>query len=358
MRVWTKLLGATASIALFALDGCASQNDLASIRQPTLPPLAVLKADRSREFYHNIVLQEVSGAPEFRWFDGGSILTTRPTRVQTIRMLTQKLDNADMLAPSALDAAYLLRVKFNNLRGPDVIMGSDKLSSASVTFQLSDRYHPEHVILEKTIEASYRARWIGITPEAARAFIAGPIGVTKDSAIAPVGGFLGGAILGYYLNDDFVLQIGEAPLAALLGGGQAHLIGGDTAAPYGFWSSLATSLALGTARGHYSDVEAAFAGGLINGAGASAGPLIDIRPEEGGEIGAFNGTQRRFAATRGLVYVAFEKFMSDLTPSGAVVAKKAVSCAHLNPLGYRVAYVAETPTEYALDCPGAYYNEH
>ena len=358
MRGWSKLLSTTATVALLNLAGCASEHDLALVRQPPLPPSAVLKADQGREFYHNVFLQEVSGTPEFRWFDGDSILTTRPTRVQAIKMITEKLSNADMLSSSALDADYLLRVKFNNLRGPDMIPGSDKLSSASVTFQISERLRPDHIVLEKTIEASYRARWIGVTPEAARAFIAGPIGVTKDNPIAPVGGVIGGAVLGYYLNDEYVLKIGEAPLAALLGAGQARLTGGDLAAPYGFWSSLATTLALSTARGRYSDAEAALAGGLILGVGASAGPLVDVRAEEGGEIGAFNGTQRRLAASRGLIYVSFEKFMADLIPSGAVVAKRAVSCAHLNPFGYRIAYVAQTTSEYALDCPGAAYNEH
>lgn len=357
MRAWKSLPISIAAAAFVALGGCATESDLAQMCQPALPPLAVLKADHGREYFRSIFLQEVSGAPEFRWFDGGAILTTRPTRVQAIRMLTEKLDNADMLAPSALDANYLLRVHFNDLRGPDVVPGSDKFASASVTFQLEDRLHPGRIILSKTINANYRVRWVGITPEAARAFIAGPIGVTKDSAFAPIGGVVGGAILGYYLNDDVVLQVAETPLAGLFGARQAQLTGGDVAAPYGFWSSFATSLALSSARGHYSDVEAAFAGGLISGVGASTGPLVDSRLESGGEMGAFNGTERRFAATRGLIYVAFEKFMSDLVPNGAVVAKQAVSCARLNPYGYRVAYIRETQTEYALDCPGSRYNE-
>lgn len=346
------------SAVLLATGGCASDHDLALMRQPELPPLLVLKAASGGEFDHNVFLQEVSGAPEFRWFDGGAILTTRPTRVQAIRMLKEKLDNADMLAPSALDADYLLRVRFNDLRGPDVIPGSEKLASASVTFTLCDRRHPGRVRLEKTVEASYRVRWVGVTPEAVRAFIAGPIGVTKDNAPAPVGGLIGGAVLGYYLNDALVLKVAETPLAGLLGADQAALTGGAAATPYGFWSSFATGLALSTARGHYSDVEAALAGGLISGVGAATGPLVNPHIETAGEVTAFNGTERRFAASRGLVAVAFEDFMSGLAPSGAVLAKRAVSCAALNPHGTRISYVAETPTEYALDCPGARYNDH
>ena len=347
---------AGALAALLLTGGCASESDMATLRQPPLPPLAVLKADKGREFYRNIFVQEVSGAPEFRWFDGGAILTTRPTRVQTLRMLRKKLYNADMLDPSALDADYLLHVTFNDLRGPDMVPGSDKLSSASITFQLTDRHRPGQVVYEKTVEASYRVRWSGITPEAARAFIAGPIGVTKDNAVAPVGGVIGGAILGYYLNDAVVLQVAETPLGALLGAKEASLTGGEEAAPYGFWSSLATGLALSTARGHYSDVEAALAGGLISGVGA-ASPFAGRRLETGGEVSAFNGTERRLAATQGLLYVAFENFMSDLVPSGSVTMKRAVSCDYLNPNGHRAAYVTETRTEFALDCPGSKYNE-
>lgn len=327
------------------------------MRQPALPPLAVMKADRGRELYRNIVVQEVTGAPEFRWFDGGAILTTRPTRVQIIRMLKQKLDNADMLASDALDAQYLLKVHFNDLHGPNVVPGDDKLAAASVTFDLIDRFHPDQIVSSKTVEASYRVRWIGVTPDAVRAFIAGPIGVTRDSAIAPVGGLLGGALLGYYLNDELVLQVAQTPFAALYGAREAQLTGGDAAAPYGFWSSFATALAVSTARGHYSDAEAAFAGGAILSVGAATGPLVDVRQVSDGEVSGFSGSQRRLAATQGLVYVAFEKFMTQLASNGSVVAKRAVSCAQLNPGGYRIAYVSETPTEYALNCPGARYNE-
>lgn len=346
-----------AAVAVATLSGCASEGDLAVMRQPALPPLAVLKAERGREFYHNVVLQEITGAPEFRWFDGGAILTTRPTRVQIIRMLKQKLDNADMLAPTTLDARYLLKAHFNDLRGPDVVPGSEKLATASVTFDLIDRWHPDQIVLSKTVEASYRVRWIGVTPDAVRAFIAGPIGVTRDSAIAPVGGLIGGALLGYYLNDELVLQLAETPLAALYGADEARLTGGDAAAPYGFWSSFATALAVSTARGHYSDAEAAFAGGAILGVGAATGPLVDARLAADGEVSGYDGAKRRLAATQGLVYVAFEKFLNQLVPSGSVIAKRAVSCAHLNPDGYQSAFLGETETEYALDCPGAHFNE-
>ena len=356
MRTLKTLLMAGLSAALLATGGCASTSDMAVLRQHALPPLYVMKASKSREFYHNVWLQEVSGAPEFRWFDGGAVLTTRPTRVQTLRMLKIKLDNADMLASSVLDADYLLRVTFNDLRGPDVVPGSDKLASACITFELSDRHHPGRIVYTKTVETSYRVRWVGITPEAARAFIAGPIGVTKDRAIAPVGGLIGGAVLGYYLNDAVVLQVAETPLGALLGAKQASLESGEAAAPYGFWSSFAASLALSTARGHYSDVEAAFAGGLISGVGA-ASPFVAGRSEAGGEMSAYGGGERRAEATRGLLYVAFENFMSDLVPRGAVTVKRAVSCDFLNPHGHRFSYLSETTTEFALDCPGSKFNE-
>ena len=358
MRSARTLVMAAVSAAVMLVGGCASDSDMAVLRQPPLPPLNVLKADDGREFFHNVFLQSVSGTPEFRWFDGDAILTTRPTRVQAIRMLNDKLARADMRAPDVLDADYLLDVSFNELRGPDVVPFSDKLASASITFRLTDRRRPGQVVLEKTVDASYRVRWSGFTPEGVRGFIAGPIGVTKDSAFAPLGGVAGGVILGYYLNDALVLQIAQVPLAGEFGKVQGEIIGGDAGAVSGGLSSAAVSLALSTARGHYSAVEAAFAGGLILGAGggASAGLHAEVG-EPGGEVAAMSGTERRFAATRGLIYVAFEDFMSGLIPSGAVAVKRAVSCDHLNPQGRRISYTTETQTEFALDCPGSRYNE-
>jgi len=322
-----------------------------------MPPAKVAKANPWREFFQNVAIEEVVGTPEFRWFDGGAVLTTRPTRKQVLKDLRAHLDRADFLAPSRIDAEYMLYVNFDELRGPNVWFGTDKLSSAHITFRLV-RWRTNQLVKEKTIEASYRAKWAGVTPEIARAAIAGPIGVADDSPFRPVGGVLGGLVVGYYVNENLVVRIYDTRLAGVLGAYQAAEIGGPGRASDGYWAAVASALAVGTARGRFTDFEAMLAGGLISGAGAAMGPVEVSRPiSVGSEIGAFDGTARRYAATHGLLDLAFDEFMSDLAHDGSVVYKTAVSCQSLNPYGTSIAVTRETDAAYAIDCPGSKYNE-
>ncbi len=349
----------SASMAVVGLlgAGCASEGDIRALREPPMPPVAVARAAPEGRFFHNVTIQEVQGTPEFRWFDGGAVLTTRPTRVQVLKNLTRKLDRAELLGASRIDSQYMLYVQFENLLGPDVWLGSDKFASARITFRLVD-WRAQRLVKTQTVEASYRVRWAGITPEMARSAIAGPIGVTKDSAFAPIGGLIGGAIVGYYVNETLVVKIAEAPLAALDSSKQSAEIGGPDREPAGFWAALAPALAVGSARGHFSDFEAMLAGGLISAAGASQGPVTAVRPTAvNEEIGALDGTIRRNAATAGLLDIAFDEFMQGLSKDGDVKFKRAVSCSALNPAGYRFSYTSETQDAYALDCPGSKYND-
>ncbi len=340
------------------LTACASRDEMAALRQPSMPPLAVAKASPARPFYRNVVVQAVEGAPEFRWFDGGAVVTTRPTRVQVVESLNDHLRNAEMLAPTRLDAEYMLYTQFEGLRGPNVWLATDKLTSARVTFRLV-RWRTGQVVREKTIEASYAARWTGFTPEVARAAIAGPLGASKDRVLAPLGGAIGGAVLGYYLNEEPIWTIATTPAGGLIGAGQAREIGGPDRASPGFEAGFLTALGVATAAGRFTDLEAALAGGAISAAGAAAGPgpvSRDIAAD--GEItSAFNGRARRLAATRGLMDLAFDRFMSDLSRDGSVVYKTAVSCRALNGDSGRGPYLAETATSYGADCPGAAYND-
>ena len=134
LRSLSKVVAALSLLTIAA--GCASQETVQALREPSLPPVAVLKAEQGGKLYRNISIQEIEGAPEFRWFDGGAVLTTRPTRSQVQDRLTVLLDRADLTAPSRLDSTYMLYVKFDDLHGPDMWVGSDKLATARIHFRL------------------------------------------------------------------------------------------------------------------------------------------------------------------------------------------------------------------------------
>ncbi|TXI86859.1 MAG: hypothetical protein E6Q40_05885 [Cupriavidus sp.] len=325
------------------LTACASRDEVAALRQPALPPLAVAKAAPARPYYRNVAVQAVEGAPEFRWFDGGGVITTRPTRAEVTAGLNQHLLGAEMLAPTRLDAEYMLYTTFEELRGPNVWWGTDKLATARVTFRLV-RWRTGELAREKTIEAGYNVHWTGATPEIAR---------------AAIGGALVGIGLGYYVNQNHIVDIYDAPIAGAIGGIEAASIGGPRQWGPGFTSAFTAAVATGTAAGRFQDLEAMLAGGAIGAAGAAAGPVpVQRQVASNGEItSAFNGTQRRAAATRGLMALAFDMFMNDLSRDGSVVYKTAVSCRALNGDAGRGPYLAETANAYAVDCPGARYND-
>lgn len=346
------------ALGAILLSGCATRDEVRALRSPAMPPLAVAKASPGRAFYRNVSIQEVQGAPEFRWFDGGAVLTTRPTRKQVTRRLNDMLGKADMLAPSRLDSEYMLYVKFDELRGPNVWLGSDKLASARMSFRLV-RWRTGEVVAVRDVETSYRVHWIGVTPEMARAAIAGPLGLADDSPFAPPGGALLGLALGFYVNETQVADIYDAPIAGEVGGLQAGAIGGDSRVGNGYGAAFLTALAVGGASGSFTNFEAMLAGGAISAAGAAAGPIPVLRDVGAGDTatGVLNGTTRRFAANDGLLKLAFDDFMTGLSRDGSVTYKTAVSCRSLNPERRRGAHLAGTSGAYGVDCPGANYNE-
>lgn len=325
------------------LAACATREEVAALRQPPLPPLAVAKASPARPFYRNVAVQGVEGAPEFRWFDGGGIVTTRPTRAEVTDGLNRHLLRAEMLAPSRIDAEYMLYTTFDELRGPNVWWGTDKLATARVTFRLV-RWRTGEVVREKAVEAGYTVHWTGATPEIAR---------------AAVGGALVGVGLGYYVNQNHIVDISDAPIAGVIGGFEAASLGGPRRWGPGFASAFSAAVATGAAAGRFTDLEAMLAGGAISAAGAAAGPVpVQRQVSATSEITTvFDGTLRRAGATRGLMDLAFDLFMSDLSRDGSVVYKSAVSCRALNGDAGRGPYLAETANAYAVDCPGARYND-
>lgn len=300
------------------MGGCATREEAHLLRQPQIPPTYVVQANPLGAYWKSVVVQEVRGAPEFRWFDGGAVMTTRPTRVQTVRMLEDRLAATKLLAPNRIDAEYHLYVDFHELRGPDIWVGSDKLTSAKLTLRLV-RWRTGEVIKEQVIETSYRANWAGLTPEQVRSLLAGPAGRAKDKALEPLGGVLGG-IVGYYINDALIQNF--------------HF-------------------------GELSDLEGALAVGALDG----FGELINSPEDEArrispsGQLSGFDGTKRRMAATNGLLDLIFDRFVVELGKNGSIVRKRAVSCASLNPHGGRYAVLTETEDTYGVDCPGSAYFE-
>jgi len=399
LRSLSKVVAALSLLTIAA--GCASQETVQALREPSLPPVAVLKAEQGGKLYRNISIQEIEGAPEFRWFDGGAVLTTRPTRRQVQDRLTVLLDRADLTAPSRLDSTYMLYVKFDDLHGPDMWVGSDKLATARIHFRLVE-WRTGKLVKEKTVEASYRVKWAGVTPEMARSAIAGPIGVADDSPFKPIGGAVGGVVLGFYINENLAIRLpkitfpelygayegysyagldripqfndailtaglasllksprpGDIAITAAYGAAQATDLGGPDKAVPGSQTALAAVLAVATKGGQFSRVQDVLAGGLASGASAAAGSDASQREVAADvSISGLNGSVRRLAATRGLLDLAFDEFMVELTKDGEASYKTAVSCRSLNPQGARVAIVVETDTKYGIDCPGSSYNE-
>ena len=102
------------------------------------------------------------------------------------------------------------------------------------------------------------------------------------------------------------------------------------------------------------------------GAGSSDALVTDAQPmlqaaeplSVSSEIGSLNGTERRWAAVQGMLSLAFDEFVDQLSKDGVVTYKRAVACTDLNPsyFSYHSTVVQlETAQAYAVDCPGAYY---
>jgi hypothetical protein len=284
------LASLTAMVGLFT-SGCATDEGLRLSRQATLPPAYVVKANRDHDLYRNVVIEEVAGAPEFRWFDGGALLTTRPTRAQVIWALDEDLARTDLAAPTRVGSEYMLYVKFEDLHGPDVWMFSDKEASARIKFRLV-RWRTGQVVKQADIAVAYQAKFNGIQPEVIRERIAGPIGVANTTPFEPV------TIFTYTTESSRDLFVD--PLALSRRG-----------------KSLTNA----------------------------------------SELGPFSGTDRRYAATRGMLSLAFDEFMDELSKDGSVTYKRAVACTDLNASysSHSAAFMLETPDAYAVDCPGSYY---
>lgn len=278
------------------LSGCVSDEGARLSRQQPLPPAVVLKADRYGGLYRNVTIEEIAGAPEFRWFDGGAVLTTRPTRVQVLATLDDYLARTDMLAPSKIEGEYMLYVQFRDLHGPDMMWMSNKDASASIYFRLV-RWRTGELVKQAEVNVAYDARYNGVRPEVVRRTIAlvllRPEAVANSTANVPV------TVFTYSTRTSGSLTVDPLALS-------------DRSTP--------------------------------------------LSPSS--ELGPADGTSRRYAAVRGMLSLAFDEFTDQLSKDGSLTYKRAVACSDLNPYyfnSHRSAVQLETADSYAVDCPGSRY---
>ena len=291
--------------------GCASQDDLRLERRPPMPPLAVVKAAPDGRFYRNISIEEVQGAPEFLLFDGGGLITTRPTHKQVLETYADDLDRADLLAASRVGSEYMLYVKFEDLHGPDVWIASDKRSSARITFHLV-RWRTGEVVKEQQIELAYVSKFPGLTPREA---VAGSVGLAV------------GLSSGFTITRHYTRQPGISAFTAdLMGAAGGTKLGVDSG------ELVLVALDIGSV-GRFEPT-----------------PLSPTT-----ELGTFNGTDRRSEATRGMLDLALDEFLHEVSKDGSIQYKKAVSCLDINPNGYRDSFLADTGDSFGVDCPRARY---
>lgn len=359
MRAMKLLAGVS---ALCAAAACASTEDIRAMRRPVLPPTYVALADHGSPLHRNVAIYEIDGAPEFRLFDAGHVITTRPTRAEVAAMLRHWLGDADMLAESIGEADYLLSVSFEDLRGPDVIPFSDKSARAVVRYTLQRRgcrqqRQPDCTRFEGRYEAQLQARMPGVTPEMVRAAIgAGLIGAALGPGIAGAndptaaaafaGGELGGASAVFASGHDTVLwDWPEAVLddmgpRFLEGFGLGLVLGGGAGAEAGPGDSDPA------ARWHGGIAGAAI--GLL--AAAPAGRRADHWDSQTAP-GAFDGTRRRQQAVSGMMRQNFNRFLFGLRDAELLAVREAVPCADLNPRRYNVGIITATHDAVGYDCP-------
>lgn len=293
MRSLKLLAGAS---ALCVTAACASTEDVRALRRPVLAPTYVAIADRGTPLHENVAVYEIIGAPEFVLFDGGDIVTTRPTRADVMALFNTWLDDADMRADTLREADYLLSVTFVDLHGPNVIPFSDKNADATVHYVLERRMcrqlrQTNCVAFEGTYDARLQARMPGVTPEMVR--------------IAIDAGIVGAAIAGDAANMDVVAARWEG-------------------AAYGAALGLLAAAPTGRPVEHWDDTDAP---------------------------GAFDGTTRRQQAVDGMMRQNFNRFLFALEGAELVSIREAVTCEDLNSENIGIGIITATATQVTYDCP-------
>lgn len=272
------------------LGGCASTEDVRALRRPVLPPTMAALADRGEPLYRNVAIYEVLGAPEFRVFDGGALITTRPTRQDVNEMVGGWLADADMRAPNIREAHYLLTIRFDDVRGPGMVPFSDSAASSTVHYVIEDARTRE-IVFENSYESDFVARMPGVTPEMTRGAIAGAL----------VFGAYGAAFDDIH-DDNYTERFAAEGAAAMF---------------------LAT---------------------------APAGrPPESV--DAGETIGAFGDGRRRDQAVHWMMRRSFNQLLVGLEQEDFIRFRRAVPCADLNPGGTRgPAIITRTHDAVGYDC--------
>jgi len=412
MRVLDLL--ASVSALCVAAGACATSEDVRALRRPVLPGTYLATADHRSPLYENVAIYEVLNVPEVRWFDGQAVYTTRPTRGDVIASVNGWLDAAYMRAPTIGEADYLLTLRFEDLRGPDVLWFTDKHARATVHYTLTcQRAHrarprmnygerqsrcaaPGQTIFEGAYEAQLQMRMPGVTPEMVRAGItSGVLSAALAPEIRDSGEVVANAIgLGMILGDasargagteTFQHQLNDViDLLALSWEPLENIPGHDVLESFGvFGAGLVVAADDGRDRSAYQTdrLRAAWNGALIGAAiangdeddvttsdaaarwlGGAGGALIGLqgaaptgRPVDEWDapnaIGAFDGTLRRHQAVRGMLRQNFNRFLFGLQSDELLRIREAVPCADLNPNGYGPGIVAATAEVVGYDCP-------
>ncbi|HRK64760.1 MAG TPA: hypothetical protein PLN53_10225 [Terricaulis sp.] len=401
-----------ASAALCSIGACASTEDVRALRRPPLPPTYVALADHNTPLRDNIAVYEVLNVPEFRWFDGDAVFTTRPTRRDVNLLMNSWLRDANMLAPSIGEADYLLTLSFEELSGPDVVWFTDKNARAVVHYTLTcqrahsfrarmdyghSRSHcaaPGQVVFEGRFEASLQARMPGVTPEMFRSAVAGGVfGAMIGPEIAAAsnvfatamgaGAVMGDASARGVGTNAFQFELNEVLDALLLSWSPLDdLSHYDLVESLGLFSSglvvaadnpraalsyessrrhaivgggIIGGLAAGNESASIGDPAARWLGGAsgaligMYGAAPAGRPVEDWDSAE--QIGAFDGTMRRHQAVGGMLRQNFNRFLFSLRDAELLRIRLAVPCADLNPGGYGTAVFASTSEVVGYDCP-------
>lgn len=149
-----KFIVLVAAMGLVALQGCANREAVAARQNPYPFPHQVVQADPSSEFYRQMALGPITGASQLSWF------FPEPNRSILRPRFQRALESADLAAPTADLARYVIHLNFSQVEGP--VAGSHMEAALIGRVQIVDR-SAGAVILNEPIAARREAYWPGVS---------------------------------------------------------------------------------------------------------------------------------------------------------------------------------------------------